>query len=442
MPPLAESAQLSFSLFADSAEAGKTFEEVSGDISFERHRCFIEITQLDILPRKFLDAAYLIASRGPKGQSRYTVSKKFIEFLMRYNSHDYNSFKNAAAAVRRGNIEYSDQLPGEDFTEKNRWGNTAYLSAVDIDKGLVSFEVPLKLLPLVQDPTTSDMLSLRICSKFNTVLGRTIYDRCLPFLKEGRTPWYSLAEVQRWCVTLGDSLKEFKSFNRGRLKPALEEINAVSDLSIKVRTKVVNRKTDQLQFEVQQTAEAKARRYAQGLDLDLAATFRAFGIPEVECTTLLTGLSEDTRRQYKENIAYVEQRIQEGKVREVTPYLLSALKENWQLAPKQKENLERRSVRHAPRLAATAARTEADNRQEEEMAAVVAAGRAHYDAVDEVEQHKLLTQFFKDFSGKRQLAQAKTRAEEVSPANLDRQPPTMAYSLFLYLGHVRKRVGR
>jgi hypothetical protein len=94
-----------------------------------------------------------------------------------------------------------------------------------------------------------------------------------------------------------ESLPEYKYFKRDTLKPAIAEINTLTDINIELVEHKNGRRIEKLQFRVQQNQQSKLEFPAPPvIDMALVERVMAFGISQADASDLIAQHSDDTVR--------------------------------------------------------------------------------------------------------------------------------------------------
>lgn len=136
------------------------------------------------------------------------------------------------------------------------WKSTVMMPHVEVHPDKVVYGYASQIKRELFNPEIYAMLDLRIQRKFSLDCTAALYEWVTRYRKTGRTaemPW----EQWRWTiygyVDEKSTLNEYKIFKRDKLKPAIEEINRVSDLTIALHeNKDGGRSVKLLQFSIEE----------------------------------------------------------------------------------------------------------------------------------------------------------------------------------------------
>lgn len=169
--------------------------------------------------------------------------------------------------------------------EAAAWRACPLLSEVRIDKknneNWVSWAYPPSLRTELLSPERYAQLQRSSISKFRTHAGLALYEICArykdnPSKVTPRQKWRWWLPVLTGKPVAETQKTEFRFFNRDTLKPAIEEVNEVSELTIELNEFKVGRSVDELQFVI--TQKKQVEKAAELRKPDIAALSKAIGL--------------------------------------------------------------------------------------------------------------------------------------------------------------------
>jgi hypothetical protein len=179
-------------------------------------------------------------------------------------------------------VEWQSPSPGE--TEE--WGACGLLSQVGIKKvngeNWLFWAYPPALRQEMLYPVRYAQIRRSTIAKFRTHAGLALYEVCARY-KDNPSALTSKQHWHWWLPVLtGKPLPveiktEFRFFNRDTIKPAIEEVNEVSELNLTIHEFKVGRTIEFLQFEVHLKPEPKLKN-VKAIDLTKVARAIQLGI--------------------------------------------------------------------------------------------------------------------------------------------------------------------
>ncbi|MDH0341994.1 replication initiation protein [Chromobacterium haemolyticum] len=214
---------------------------------------------------------------------------------------------------------------------KKEWGVSAALASAVIVDGMCSYAYSPHLRQKLYNPEYYAGIDILINRKFDSNHALALYQNCVRYRNIHQTPYFSL-ELFRDLIGVGEnsSYDDFKVLNRAVIKPAMKEINTVSDISVDVEMRREKRKVVGLKFIIQENVQGS-------LPIEATVTFNVeilarlqeyFCLTEKQAKEALVTHSED---RITAAMQYVEERYLAGKIKKgqkgIAPYFLKILKD-------------------------------------------------------------------------------------------------------------------
>ena len=179
-------------------------------------------------------------------------------------------------------VEWQSPSPGE--TEE--WGACGLLSQVSLKKkngeNWLHWAYPPALRQEMLYPLRYAQIRRSTIAQFRSHAGLALYEICARY-KDNPSHLTSKQHWHWWLPVLTgkpapEEIKtEFRFFNRDTVKPAIEEVNAVSELTVTVHEYKVGRSIEFLQFEVRIKQEA-VTKVVKAIDMSKVARAIQLGI--------------------------------------------------------------------------------------------------------------------------------------------------------------------
>lgn len=199
-----------------------------------------------------------------------------------FDSHDHALVKKHLRAMVSTTVEWQSPTTGEGSS----WNVSGLLAHARLykERGQVwvewSYAVNLKQ-ELLQ-PTVFARLRLEIISQLRSHAGVALYEICTRYKEIGRTA----RQAWRWWqpVLSGNppsektAKLEYRIFKRDTLKPAIAEINAITDIEVELVEHKQGRFVDELQFRIAPKKQAALQPAPQPVDMSLVARAQQLGV--------------------------------------------------------------------------------------------------------------------------------------------------------------------
>lgn len=183
-------------------------------------------------------------------------------------------------------VEWQSPSPAE--TEE--WGACGLLSQVILKKkngeNWLYWAYPPALRQEMLYPLRYAQIRRSTIAKFRSHAGLALYEICArykdnPSHRTSKQHWHWWLPVLTGKPTPKEIKTEFRFFNRDTIKPSIEEVNEVSELTVTVHEYKVGRSIEFIQFEVHLKEESSAKD-SKAIDLSKVARAIQLGIdPEI-----------------------------------------------------------------------------------------------------------------------------------------------------------------
>lgn len=205
---------------------------------------------------------------------------KIMEFVTASKDSEWvkKCFREMAATV----IEWNFKEEGSEvWAVSNIIGEGRIISSGG--STIVTWELPRLIRERLMDPRFYTKFSLEIHSRLSTGASIALYEICSryatnPSKVTNKEPW------EWWQPRLTGNAKrnypEYKYFSRETLRPAIAEVNEVSDLVITLIEHTNGRRIEQIQFKVERKTPEEQAVKPISVDEELLKSITALGISE------------------------------------------------------------------------------------------------------------------------------------------------------------------
>lgn len=182
----------------------------------------------------------------------FEISRPLLMSMIDYTSPNRKHLKETLAQMQNLKVQWDILKQDGDST----WASCVLLPFIGFDKDKIYYSYAPQIKPMLFDPKTYARVDLAIQRKLKLDCASALYDWCNrfrnnPSKRTNEMTWEDWRWVIYGAVDANSILNEYKMFKREKLKPAINEINAVSDLEITlIENKNGGRKVHSLQFMV------------------------------------------------------------------------------------------------------------------------------------------------------------------------------------------------
>ena len=137
---------------------------------------------------------------------------------------------------------------------KQVWGAASLLGSVEIENGICTYNFPAHLRMKLYNPIMYTRLNLRLQNEFKSQYALVLWEVCFDYFDtdrdQGETPLIPLGVFKELMGLEKDEYPIFKELNRNVIKPAIKEINALTDYFLEVEQKRIGRPIAELKFRI------------------------------------------------------------------------------------------------------------------------------------------------------------------------------------------------
>ena len=224
-----------------------------------------------------------------------TVFQAPLERIIRgvdFDSNDQALIKKHLRSMVSTTVEWQSPTTGEGAS----WNVSGLLAHARLSKVRgqvwVEWSYAVNLKQELLEPTVFARLSLEIISQLRSHAGIALYEICSRYKDIGRTSRQAWAWWRPVLSGRPENEKtaklEYRIFKRDTLKPAIAEVNAVTDLDIELVEHKAGRFIDELQFLIRRKPQAHLplRAPAEPVDLSLITRAQSMGIDDARAEEL------------------------------------------------------------------------------------------------------------------------------------------------------------
>lgn len=219
-----------------------------------------------------------------------------------FDSHDHALVKKHLRAMVSTTVEWQSPTTGEGSS----WNVSGLLAHARLSKERgqvwVEWSYAVNLKQELLEPTVFARLKLEVISQLRSHAAVALYEICTRYKDVGRT---ARQEWRWWRPVLSGQPEtertqrlEYRIFKRDTLKPAVAEVNAITDLEVALVEHKRGRFVDEIQFTIQPEKQAALplARPARPVDLGLIARAARSGVREETAEALIERHGEDALR--------------------------------------------------------------------------------------------------------------------------------------------------
>ena len=165
-----------------------------------------------------------------------------------YNSNDLDYLKETLEALGACQVKWN--LLNKD--KKEKWGFANLLASAEIENGICTYAFSPHLRHQLYNPRIYAKLNLRLQNRFKSQYALVLWEVCFDYFDtdrdRGETPLIPLETFRELMGIEADEYQTFKALNQFVIKPAIKEINDLTDYLVEVEQKRFGRKIAELKF--------------------------------------------------------------------------------------------------------------------------------------------------------------------------------------------------
>lgn len=343
-----------------------------------------------LLGRKLSNALFKIAQKQGMDEDTYSTTRVELGQLIQFNSNDVDKLKQAANELTSLKVEL-DVTNGSGV--RTVGATQLFSSLLFQSSGKIHFEIPTIAKRMLSDSVKFALINMEVQGAIDSNYAYILYEQCLLYLEDGRTPELSLDEWKHVFECSDDSLyDEFKYFNQRVIKGAVDEVNKVTDIIVSVHYRRVGRAIQYVYFEVTKKPQYMLDVSIQDDQLHAEEKLIECGVNDKVAQKLVKDYAFDL---IMGNIEYAESQLAEGKIKNLAGFVVEAIKKDYR--PKESPLV--------VKFKETQIKNKADQKEKQKQAeqekleqnkqAAEKNGRAgeYYEGLDDPQKEKL----FKDF---------------------------------------------
>ena len=178
------------------------------------------------------------------------VSVSELAKKLGYASNDTEHLKETLEAL--GSCQVKWNLLNKD--KKEKWGFAHLLASAEIENGICTYAFAPHLRMKLYNPRIYTKLNLRLQNRFRSRYALILWEVCFDYFdadrQQGETPFIPLETFKTLMGLEAADYPVFKVLNQSVIKPAIKEINDLTDYFVEVEQKRLGRRVAELKFRI------------------------------------------------------------------------------------------------------------------------------------------------------------------------------------------------
>ena len=213
--------------------------------SLKKHVAAIHCSgELSLVERKLSNILLLNAYDDLLIKDVHVIPSKHLFAMLGWeDSNNIQGLKNTLKRLMVTIVEFNLMGDGGEV-----WQAMTLLSSAALADGECRYSYAKDLAAKFYQPEIFAAINIGVQKQFSSNYALTLYENCARFIKVGSTGWWDLTTFRKIMGAKSDTYDEFKRLSSFVIKKAMDEINDVSDIRLKVEYKKENRKVVALRF--------------------------------------------------------------------------------------------------------------------------------------------------------------------------------------------------
>ena len=274
----------------------------------------------------------------------HRVSVAALAEKLGFDSNNQENLKKTIEALVDHTVEWN--ILGKD--KKQVWGIAALLASAEIEKGICTYGFAPHLRYKLYNPRIYTKLNLQLQNQFTSRYALILWELCFDYFDTardcGETPFIVLEKFRELVGLEDNEYPVFKVLNRDVIKPAIKEINELTNFFVEVEQKRQGRKIAFLKFRIsrlkQLNSAEQAPLYPDVEELPaIAMALVQAGVARREALKIANQAWEGVEVEvpseaYRDFEAYVKEKIGLAKlatgIKNLAGFIVQAIRENYQ----------------------------------------------------------------------------------------------------------------
>lgn len=288
-----------------------------------------------LLQRKIYNFLLFNASYLQNDQKLYTIHLQDVMDAIQYNSKDVKTIKNSIKGLTKTTIEWNviDEQSSGEIIENT----STFLAGVSFKKNVCTYEYSEILKQLLLCPLIYGKICLNIQAKLTTSSGLALYENCNRYRDLSFTPWLNL-DVLGKLLGFDSEQLPYKRIKARYINKAIQDVNSNTDIDVDLIESKKGKSVDKVKFKIKKNTKniIKPDEIIDENDLGIIKLLKKYGFAYKDAVEIIKTYGSDT---IINAINYVisQNSFKDGKVKNVSGYIIQTLKNNYQPNVSSKE---------------------------------------------------------------------------------------------------------
>jgi len=277
---------------------------------------------LSLVQRKIFNAFLLNAYYDLPTKSQYEISMRKLCEMIGYDSRDYKKLKKSLLDLISTVIEWSI-VDNTSRVIDEKWRASSIISAAKIENGICTYEFSTIMREILYRPEIYGKIDLKVMIEFESGYALALYENCVRFQGVSQTPWFSTNTFRKLMGVSEKSYLNFSDLKKRVLDIAIKEVNRYSPITLTPEINRVNKQVTAIRFKLTHKKNLLDANDPVVLSLKTHFSFSEVGLKNI--------LAQYDKNYIQEKIDLIKKSdsFKQGKIRELSAYLIDALKRDY-----------------------------------------------------------------------------------------------------------------
>ena len=207
-------------------------------------------SKISLLQRRAWNVLLANAYNELPDKEIHSVSVVELAAKLGFGDGNQEYLKEMLRSLRSCEVEWN--LLNKD--NKQEWGVAGLLAEVRITDGICFYQFSHTLRLKLHNPRVYAKLNLRLQNRFRSRYALVLWEVCFDYFDttrdQGETPFIPLETYRELMGIEADEYQTFKALNQFVIKPAIKEINDLTNYLVEVEQKRLGRRIGELKFRI------------------------------------------------------------------------------------------------------------------------------------------------------------------------------------------------
>ena len=207
-------------------------------------------SRISLLQRRAWNVLLANAYNELADKDIHSVSMVELAAKLGFGDGNQEYLKEVLRSLRSCEVEWN--LLNKD--NKQVWGVASLLASAEIENGICTYGFAPHLRRQLYNPRVYAKLNLRLQNRFTSRYALIVWEVCFDYFDtdrdQGETPFIPLETYRELMGLQTDDYTTFKSLNQWVIKPAIKEINDLTNYHVEVEQKRIGRRIGELKFRI------------------------------------------------------------------------------------------------------------------------------------------------------------------------------------------------